>query len=60
MVNAKAHVTYFPMEAKYGISLWHGDTMVAIDYTLYDTKWDALAASNDLRKKVFQENQNDN
>lgn len=36
------HVTYFPMEDQYGASLWLGDKMVDIDYTLYDTKREAL------------------
>lgn len=35
------HITYFPMEAKYGASIWQEDRMIDIDYQLYDTKKEA-------------------
>lgn len=35
------HITYFPMEAKYGASIWQEDRMIDIDYQLYDTKREA-------------------
>ena len=44
------HITYFPMEAQYGASLWQGDKMVDIDYQLYDTKEKAQKAGEMLRQ----------
>lgn len=46
------HITYFPMEAKYGASLWDGDTIIDMDYNLYDNKKQALKAGVALRNKV--------
>lgn len=44
------HITYFPMEAQYGASLWQGDKMIDIDYQLYDTKLKAKKAGEMLRQ----------
>lgn len=44
------HITYFPMEAQYGASLWQGDKMIDIDYQLYDTKAKARKAGEMLRQ----------
>lgn len=43
------HITYFPMEAQYGTSIWQGDTMLDMDYTLYDTKSEASSAGKKLK-----------
>lgn len=43
------HMTYFPMEVKYGTSIWQGDTMLDMDYTLYDTKSEASSAGKKLK-----------
>lgn len=45
------HIAYFPMEAQYGASLWQGDTMISIDYRLYDTKGEAQKAGETLRQE---------
>lgn len=37
-MDITVHITYYPMEAKYGASLWQGNSMIDIDYQLYDTK----------------------
>ena len=47
------HITYFPMEAQYGASLWQGDTMIDIDYQLYDSKKEAQKAGKLLRKEYI-------
>lgn len=48
------HITYFPMEAQYGASLWQGDKMADIDYQLYDTKKKAQKAGELLRKDYIK------
>lgn len=48
------HITYFPMEAQYGASLWQGDKMIDIDYQLYDTKKKAQKAGELLRKDYIK------
>ena len=48
------HITYFPMEAQYGASLWQGDKMIDIDYQLYDTKKKAQKAGALLRKDCIK------
>ena len=44
------HITYFPMEAQYGASLWQDDKMIDIDYQLYDTKEKAQKVGEMLRQ----------
>lgn len=48
------HITYFPMEAQYGASLWQGDTMIDIDYQLHDSKKEAQKSGKLLRKEYIR------
>ena len=48
------HITYFPMEAQYGASLWQGDTMIDIDYQLHYHKKEAQKAGKLLRKEYIR------
>ena len=49
------HITYFPMEAQYGASLWQGDSMVDIDYQLYSGKSDAVRAGDRLKRLFLKQ-----
>lgn len=48
------HITYFPMEAKYGASIWQGDKIADMSYNLYDTKSKALLAGEELKEAYIK------
>lgn len=49
------HITYFPMEAQYGASLWQGDSMVDLDYQLYGKKSYAVHAGDRLKRDYLKQ-----
>ncbi|UMO77796.1 hypothetical protein [Bacteriophage Phi NF-1] len=47
------NITYFPVEKKYGASLWLGDKLVDIGYNLCDTKRKAMKMGGLLKNNYI-------